>query len=188
VLLDPVGPNPTVADLARDRAADPVETFLDLALESGLEQFFSQTVGNPDEADVATMLSHPRMIPTFSDSGAHVGYIMESSIQTYLLAYWVRARELFSLEHAVQMLTLKPATAWGFTDRGLLRPGAVADLNVFDPDTVGPGRLEVDHDLPAGAMRLKQRSVGFKATIVAGEPIIVDGEYTGALPGRLVRR
>jgi N-acyl-D-aspartate/D-glutamate deacylase len=188
VLFDPVGPNPTVADVARARGSDPIDTFIDLAVETGLEQFFSQCVGNPDERDVETMLSHPRMIPTFSDSGAHVGYIMESSIQTYLLAHWVRARELFSLEQAVQMLTLKPANAWGFVDRGLLREGCVADLNVFDPATVGPAPLEVARDQPAGAMRLKQRSVGFRATVVAGQPIIVDGEYTGALPGRLVRR
>src|SRR5262249_44566169 len=157
VLYDTARPNPTVAEIARQRGSGAIDTFIDLALESNLEQFFTQTVGNPDEDDVATMLMHPRMIPTFSDSGAHVGYIMESSIQTYLLSYWVRTRELLSLEQAVQMLTLKPATAWGFTDRGLLREGGVADLNVFDPDTVGPGALEVANDLPAGATRLKQK-------------------------------
>ena len=72
---------------------------------------------------------------TFSDSGAHVSQIMDSSIQTHLLAHWVRDRQAFTLEEAVRMITLAPATAWGFADRGLVREGLVADLNVFDPDT-----------------------------------------------------
>ncbi len=77
---------------------------------------------------------------TFSDSGAHLSQIADSSIHTHLLGHWVRDRQEFTLEEAVRMLTLAPALAWGFTDRGLLRAGMAADLNVFDPDTVGPGR------------------------------------------------
>ncbi len=89
---DPTGPNPTINAIAGERGTDPIETFIDLALEADLGQFFTQAVGNPDEDEVLTMLRHPRMIPTFSDSGAHVGYIMESSIQSYVLSYWVRRR------------------------------------------------------------------------------------------------
>ena len=188
VVFDPVGPNPTVSEIGRARGTDGVDTFIDLALESNLTQFFSQTVGNPVESEVLEMLHHPEMIPTFSDSGAHVGYVMESSIQSYLLAHWVRRRQELTLEHAIHMLTLKPAAAWGFADRGLIREGFVADLNVIDPETVGPLPLSVEHDLPAGAMRLKQRSAGFKATIVAGETVLEHGVHTGALPGRLIRK
>ena len=85
------------------------------------------------------------------------------------------------------MLTLAPATAWGFADRGLVREGFIADLNVFDPDTVGPEMPTVVHDLPAGAKRLIQKAHGFKATVVGGEIVLRDGEHTGALPGRLIR-
>jgi N-acyl-D-aspartate/D-glutamate deacylase len=145
-------------------------------------------VGNDDEKQVLEILHHPRTVMTFSDSGAHVGYIMESSIQSYLLAYWVRQRQEFSLEDAVRMMTAVPATAWGFADRGMLREGMVADVNVFDPETVGPSPLEVDNDLPTGVSRLKQRAVGFRATIVGGEIVLRDGEHTEALPGRLLRR
>jgi len=85
------------------------------------------------------------------------------------------------------MLTLAPAMAWGFTDRGLLREGMVADVNVFDPERVGPAVPEVVRDLPRGGKRLSQKADGFRATVVGGEVTILDGESTGARPGRLVR-
>ena len=81
------------------------------------------------------------------------------------------------------MITLVPAAAWGCHDRGLLREGFVADINVFDPDTVGPEMPDVEHDLPGGARRLVQKAPGFKATVVNGEVLIRDGEHTGAYPG-----
>jgi len=86
------------------------------------------------------------------------------------------------------MVTLAPALAWGFSDRGLLRPGMAADVTVFDPDTVGPAVPRLVADLPAGGLRLEQRSVGFLATLVGGEVTIEDGGITGASPGRLLRR
>jgi N-acyl-D-amino-acid deacylase len=104
-----------------------------------------------------------------------------------LLAYWVRERQVFTLEDAVRMLTLAPARAWGFRDRGLLQEGSIADLNVFDPDRVGPALPKVVADLPGGARRLTQRAEGFLATVVAGETVHLGGEHTGALPGTLLR-
>src|SRR5207249_6510882 len=85
---------------------------------------------------VLEMMRHPRAVVTFSDSGAHVSQIIDSSLQTHLLSHWVRAKHAFTLEQAVRMLTLVPATYWGFADRGLVREGFVADLIVFDPDTI----------------------------------------------------
>ena len=85
------------------------------------------------------------------------------------------------------MMTLAPARAWGFHDRGLVREGLVADLNVFDPATVAPAMPHLEHDLPAGARRIVQRSVGFAATVVSGVVTLRDGEFTGAHPGRLLR-
>jgi N-acyl-D-aspartate/D-glutamate deacylase len=124
---------------------------------------------------------------TFSDAGAHVSQISDASIQTHLLAYWVRERGAFTLEEAVKMITLVPATNWGFADRGLVREGFVADLNVFDPEMVGPALPTVEHDLPGGARRLVQKANGFRATVVGGGVVLRDGHHTGALPGRLLR-
>ena len=188
VLLDPVGPNPSLAQIARERGIHPSEALIEISLEKDFDQFYSLTMANQREEDLLSILKHPNVIMTFSDSGAHVGYLMESSIQSYLLAYWVRQRQMFSFEEAIRMLTLVPATAWGFTDRGRLEPGFVADLNVIDPERVAPLPLVVDNDLPAGMPRLKQKATGFRATIVGGEIALEDGEHTGVFPGRLLRR
>ena len=116
---------------------DPVELILDLAIESDLRQLFIQPITPADDDELLAAMKHPRTVMTFSDAGAHVSQISDVSIQTHLLAYWVRQREAFTLEEAVRMITLVPATAWGLADRGLVREGFVADLNVFDPDTRG---------------------------------------------------
>jgi N-acyl-D-aspartate/D-glutamate deacylase len=103
------------------------------------------------------------------------------------LADWVRNRQVFTLEEAIRMITFVPASLWGITDRGLVREGMTADLNVIDPETVAPELPQLVEDLPAGARRLLQKSRGIKATIVAGQPILRDCEPTGCLPGRLLR-
>ena len=187
VMLQPLPPNPTVGELARERGVDPVEVMIDLALETNFDQFFVQTNSPFDRDQVKTVLQHPRTVMAFSDSGAHVTQISDSSISTHLLGNWVRQRGDFALEEAVRMLTLEPARAWGFSDRGLVREGLIADLNVFDPETVGPKLPVLVHDLPAGEPRLQQRAVGIRATIVAGEIVHEEGNHTGALPGRLLR-
>lgn len=187
IMDSPVPPNPTVAQRAGELGKDPVELMIDLALDSDFEQFFVQAIANRDPEHLEAIMRHPRTMVTFSDSGAHVSQIMDSSLQTHLLAHWVRDRQAFTLEQAVEMITNRLATAWGFADRGLVREGFVADLNVIDPQRIGPAMPTVAWDLPGGARRLVQKSNGIKATVVAGEVLIADGEHTGALPGRLLR-
>jgi N-acyl-D-amino-acid deacylase len=181
-------PNPSVADVARERRIHPAEAMIELCAESAGDQLFIQPSLYPqDEGVLLRALRHPRAVMTFSDSGAHLSQIADSSIHTHLLGYWVRDRQEFSLEEAVRMITLAPALAWGFADRGLLRPGMVADLNVFDPATVGPAVPTLVDDLPAGGRRLEQRSEGFMATLVNGQVTIRHGALTGVTPGRLLR-
>ena len=181
-------PNPSVADVARQRGVHPAEAMIDLCVASNGDQLFIQPSRYPqDEEVLLRALRHPRAVMTFSDSGAHLSQIADSSIHTHLLGHWVRDRQEFTLEEAVRMITLAPALAWGFADRGLLREGMAADLNVFDPDTVGPAVPRLVDDLPAGGRRLEQRSHGFLATLVGGEVTIEAGEWTGATPGRLLR-
>jgi N-acyl-D-aspartate/D-glutamate deacylase len=181
-------PNPSVADVARQRGIHPAEAMIDLCVESGGDQLFIQpSLYQQDEEVLLRAMRHPRTVMTFSDSGAHLSQIADSSIHTHLLGHWVRDRQEFTLEEAVRMITLTPALAWGFTDRGLLREGMAADLNVFDPATVGPAVPRLVDDLPAGGLRLEQRSTGFAATVVAGQVTIRDGVPTGSTPGRLVR-
>ena len=181
------GPHRTVAEVARERGQHPAETMIDLALAKDLDFFFLQPVANEDQDYALEIMRHPRAVVTFSDSGAHVSQLMDSSLQTHLLYHWVRRKQAFTLEQAVRMLTLVPATLWGFADRGLVREGMAADFVVFDPDTIAAEMPEVVDDLPAGARRLVQRTRGIAATIVNGEVLLRDGKHTGALPGRLLR-
>src|SRR3546814_18719569 len=117
---------------------------------------------------------------TFSDAGAHVTQ-QECSLQTYLLAHWVRQKQEFTLEEAVRMVTLAPAEAWGFTDRGLLREGLAADINIFDPDRITPTLPVLLHDLPTGAPRLEFRAAGIldRKSVVEGRCVLVGVDVGG---------
>jgi N-acyl-D-aspartate/D-glutamate deacylase len=180
-------PFKSIADLASERNATPMETFIDVALAHDLDIFFIQAAANQDQDVVLELMRHPYAIPTFSDSGAHVTQIMDSSLQSHMLGHWVRNQGAFSLEEAVHRMTQVPATAWGFDDRGVLAEGKAADINVFDPETVAPNLPELRHDLPSGAPRLRQTATGFRATIVNGKVLVEDGETTGLTPGSLLR-
>jgi N-acyl-D-amino-acid deacylase len=181
--LDKVAlPHPTLADLAQSRGVSPAEAMIDIALESDLKAFFRQPLANENQDDALALMRHPDSCVTFSDSGAHVSQIMDSSLQTHLLSHWVRQEEAFTLEQAIRMITYDTATRWGFHDRGLLREGMV-----LDPAKVGAEMPVVVNDLPGGAKRLKQFSIGIKATVVGGQTVLKDNQHTGALPGQLLR-
>ncbi|HZM47919.1 MAG TPA: amidohydrolase family protein [Burkholderiales bacterium] len=181
------GPHRSVAEVARSRNQHPAECMIELALEKNFDLFFLMPVANEDQDIALEIMRHPRTVTTFSDSGAHVSQLMDSSLQTHLLYHWVRTKQAFTLERAVHMLTQVPATLWGFHDRGLIREGMAADLVVFDPDTIMAEMPEVVDDLPAGARRLVQRTRGVAATVVNGEVLLRNGKHTGALPGQLLR-
>ncbi len=180
-------PHRTVADIAKERGVAPAEAMIDLALEHDLKLFFRQPLANENQDDALALMKDPHTVVTFSDSGAHVSQIMDSSLQTHLLSHWVRDEQAFTLEDAVRLITHDTATRWGFHDRGLLREGLAADIVVFDPDGITPRMPEVVHDLPSGARRLKQYADGIKATVVAGRAVLKDNAHTGALPGRVLR-
>jgi N-acyl-D-amino-acid deacylase len=136
------------------------------------------------------MMEDPISVQGLGDSGAHVGLVCDASVNTFMLSHWVRGRtrgRRLPLEYAVHRLTADPAALYGLDDRGVLRPGMRADVNVIDLDALRLHRPEQVHDLPGGAGRLIQRAGGYVATYVAGTRTIADDERTGELPGRLVR-
>jgi N-acyl-D-aspartate/D-glutamate deacylase len=178
--------DPTVEEVAQQRNQHPVEAMLDLMVENE-DQLFVQPLVNETPDDVLGMLRHPRTLATFSDSGAHVCQEMGSSLQTHLLSYWVRKREMFSLEEAVRMVTFDNASAFELADRGLLRPGYRADIVVFDEATIKPRLPTVESDLPGGSRRLVQKADGISATVVNGVPTFLHGESTDNYPGEVLR-
>lgn len=178
----------SISDLAILNQEDPVLTMIRLGLASEFKQLFLQPIHSYSRQRLLEALKHQRTVMTFSDAGAHISQISDCSIQTYFLAHWVREEQEFSLEEAVRMLTLVPAQTWGLSDRGVVREGCIADVNIFNPDHIGPKLPKVVHDVPGGGIRFWQGAEGISATIVAGQVVCRDGQPTGALPGRLLRR
>ena len=117
-----------MAEIAAEQNKHPVEVIIDLALAKKMKQFFFQPLANENEEHALEMIKHPHSVVTFSDSGAHVSQIMDSSLQTHLLSHVVREKQKVTLEEAVRMLSLVPASYWGLNGRGLLREGWNADV------------------------------------------------------------
>jgi N-acyl-D-amino-acid deacylase len=187
VLDSPAGPYRTVAEIATATGSTPIDVMIDLSLAQDFRLFFAQPFANHDLGVVRKLIEHPRTIVAISDSGAHVSQIIDASVPTHFLSHWVRREQAFTWEQGVRMLTSDPARLWGFADRGVLAEGLAADVAVFDPEQIAPELPDAAHDLPAGALRLKQGATGLDATVVNGRVLLVDGEPTGELPGRLLR-
>jgi N-acyl-D-amino-acid deacylase len=158
-----------------------------LAIEENLDSEWLHGENNVDDEAVAQILTYPNAIIGLSDGGAHVQFQSGFGFSTRLLSEWVREKQVMTLEQAVRRLTFDSASTFGLYDRGLLRPGLVADIVIFDPDTVRPLPLQVMHDFPTGARRIKEPAEGIHMTIVNGEVLLEDGKHSGALPGRVLR-
>lgn len=179
------------AEAARD-GVPIMEKLYDVCLELDGRQLIYFPIYNYTEFsydNVHTMLTHRHALLGLSDGGAHVGTICDASFPAYLLSYWTRDRQHGRLtpERAVQMLTADAADYLGLEDRGRLRVGQRADINVIDYDRLALNAPAMVRDLPAGGQRLLADADGFVATLVAGEPVIENDGLTSARPGRLVR-
>ena len=183
----------SVAALAEQQGRDPWEVVYDLLLGSGGRDFLLFPLLNYGEGSyegLYGMMSDPNTVQGLGDGGAHVGLVCDASMTTYLLSYWVGSRSRgprLPIETAVKRLTSDPAALYEMNDRGLLKAGYRADINVLDLPLLKLLHPERVEDLPAGAGRLIQRSTGYVETIVRGETIVADGALTDARPGRVVR-
>jgi N-acyl-D-amino-acid deacylase len=177
----------TVGQIAKAQGKGIIDAFLDLAVEENLDTEWLHGENNVDDDAVGKILTYPNAIIGLSDGGAHVQFQSGFGFSTRLLSEWVREKQVMSLETAVRRLTFESASTFGLYDRGLLQPGKIADIVIFDPDTVKPLPLEVLHDFPTGAKRIKEPAQGIHATFVAGEMLMQEGQHTGNLPGRVLR-
>ena len=138
-------------------------------------------------AEVGEMLRHPHALLGLGDGGAHVGTICDASFSTFFLTHWVRDRGAFTIEQAIHKLTGEPAAWLGLRDRGVIREGLRADLDVIDLQALALERPQLVRDLPAGGKRFLQRATGYRATLCRGEVIAENGVVTDARPGRIAR-
>ena len=185
----------SVAGLARRDGMTAFEKVYDLLLEEDGKAMIYYPIYNYTDWNydaVFEMMNHPKSLPGLSDGGAHVGFICDASFPTYLLSYWTRdrkkdGRDGMELSKAIYMLTKKSAEYLGLSDRGVIKEGMKADINVIDYEKLDLGIPEVVKDLPAGGQRLLQPVAGYKATFVSGQQVIENDKVTAARPGRLVR-
>ena len=180
----------SIATLATAAGKHPLDFMFDLALAENLETVFLGAILNWDESAVARLLLHQHSLVSLSDAGAHLNFLCDAGFGLHLLGFWCREKALFELPHAIRRLTAEPAACFCFIDRGLLRPGAWADLMLFDPAQVGRGPRRRAHDLPAGATRIDTAALGLRGVWVNGVRVVDEaGAIAGAgRPGQLLRR
>ncbi|HEY9216857.1 MAG TPA: amidohydrolase family protein [Phenylobacterium sp.] len=183
----------SVAGLAEAAGVSPEEMMYDLLLRDDGRELFYQPLGGYVSYNFDFFrrnMQHPNVLFGLSDGGAHCGVIADAGMPTFILTHWARDRtkgEQFPLEFLVRKLTSDTANAYGLTDRGQLKRGLLADINIIDFEQLRLFRPEAVNDLPAGGRRLVQRAEGYRFTIKSGQVTFVDGQSTGALPGGLVR-
>ena len=125
-----------------------------------------------------------------SDGGAHCGLICDASMPTWNVSHWSKDRkkgEKIPLEFVVRKQTKETAETFGLMDRGQIKEGYMADINIIDYDNLCVFKPEMVHDLPTGSRRIIQKAQGYKATIKSGVVTFKDDEATGAMPGSLIR-
>ena len=177
----------TIQSIADERKVSPADAFVDIALSEDLNATFRWRTESPEWAEaVGTAQSNPHMIIGVSDGGAHLARDDGADWSSYFLRSWVMERKRWSLEEGIRQITQVPAALMGLSDRGMLKVGGWADIMIFDPNTIAPWKKEFVHDLPGGVGRWKAWGKGVKATIVNGQPIVLDGKLTKNLPGHVV--
>jgi N-acyl-D-amino-acid deacylase len=180
-------PANSLTSIATARGVSPAAAFIELALETEGQVVANMPFLNQDLSAVAEMLDDPLVTLGLADAGAHVGQIMDASQPTFLLTYWIRELERWSIQEAIRRLTSDTADLFGIRQRGRLIEGNFADVNVIDFDGLRLPQPEYVNDLPNGAGRFIQGSSGYDYTIVNGEVFMDHGEHTGALAGQMLR-
>lgn len=179
----------TIGDIAGELGKTPWETLCEIVVEDDLKTgLYPPAAGDNEESWALRqqLWNDERCLIGASDAGAHLDFLATFNYSTYLLAA-ARDRNLLSLESAVQKLTDVPARLYGLKDRGRIEDGWCADLVVFDPDKVAPADIEVREDLPGGAWRLYSEAIGVHHVFINGEQAVLDGQFTDARPGTLLR-
>ena len=176
--------------MAKKNKISPEELAYEIMLENNGENFIYAPLVNfvDNNFDVCyQMLEDPNSIMGLGDGGAHVGFILDAGYPTWLLSYWTRDKKLFSLEDSIRRLTSDTAAAIGLYDRGVLKEGLKADINILDIEKLGSSDPFMLQDLPAGGSRLMQKTSGYVVNIVSGKITYENGKKESNLPGKLVK-
>ena len=180
-------PENSLTEFAARMEMTPVQAFIELNRQyEGRVVLYHPGLNQSMDA-IEYMIRHPTVAMGLADSGAHVGQIMDASSPSWLLSYWVRDRGVLSLEEAIKSWTSDTAHIFGIQDRGVLREGAYADINVIDLEAMSLHLPEYHHDFPGGAGRYVQTGTGFDQVVVNGQVFMEAGQHSGALAGTTLR-
>ena len=180
----------SIENLARINGISAAEMAYDILLENDGNNFIYAPLVNYADHTFSVcqkMLEDKNAIMGLGDGGAHVGFILDAGYPTWLISYWSVKKKVFSMEETVRRLTSDTAIAAGLSDRGFLKVGLKADINIIDWENVGSSDPFMTQDLPAGGKRLMQHTKGYVATIVSGKITYRNGNSTEERPGILVR-
>ena len=177
----------TIAELGMSMDKHPSDAMLDLAISENLKTVFYVVPFNYEEGLLNEILENEWTVPGLSDGGAHTKFLNYGRYPTNMIETLVRERGSYTLEEAHYRLAAVPAKAAGFADRGTLEVGRAADIVMYDYENLKVLPAEIVHDLPGNEWRYVERAEGYRYTMVNGEVIFIDGECTGATPGKLLR-
>ncbi len=196
-MLHPFGTNETpdldfnrrasLAQLAEESGKDPVEIYVDRLLASEGREFFNYWMFGGHLENQWKYMQLPHVVPMLGDAGAHVGFFTDTDSPTVLLSELTREQGVYTLPEAIHRITGKSAEIIGLKQRGELKEGWHADINVIDYANLSTCHPEYVNDFPHGGGRFIVKGKGYAATIVAGEVIIANGQHTGNRPGQVIR-
>ena len=183
----------TISSISKKKKKSPNEVAYDEMLKNNCSNYLmfcglNYTFGNHDA--LYEQINHPSSIIGGGDGGAHVSYICDANVPTFMLTHWTRDRTRgpkFPIEKIVKKQTSDTAKLYGLVDRGVLKPGFRADINIIDYENLSLNKPFIVNDLPGNAQRLMATANGYKQTFVSGELVQENGEDTGARPGKLIR-
>jgi N-acyl-D-aspartate/D-glutamate deacylase len=177
----------SIAQIAKDQGKSVMDAFLDLSLDEDLQTYFIGIDRNTDPAAQKAILGSPFTVIGTSDGGARPHSQDRQEYSTHLLSHWVREEQALTLEDAIYRLTGKTALMHDMHDRGFVQAGKIADITVFDPDTIASKPREPVYTMPSGGVQVKRDAVGIDHVIVNGTMLLDGGQLTDALPGQIIR-
>lgn len=186
-------PSDNICEIAAKKEMNPLEVALEGMISNNGKGLLAHTFENYFDGDlevIRDMLLDEGTIMGLGDGGAHVCTVCDEGAPTYLLSHWGRDRKrgpTIPLEFLIKKHTSVSAKGYGLSDRGLIKAGYKADINVIDYEQLALLDPEIVYDLPAGGRRLIQKAKGYNHTLVSGIEIIHQDEQTGNLPGRLLK-
>ncbi|MFT7219119.1 MAG: N-acyl-D-amino-acid deacylase [Candidatus Azotimanducaceae bacterium] len=177
----------TLKEISATRNTSTLDTMIDLSIEEDLQaHFLAANMGHTDVDTIGALLANPRVHLGASDGGAHILSFSTYGDTGYLFSQFVRNCQLLSVEEAVKKITMDTANIWGMKDRGTLKPGYVADITIFDAETIDRGEEYYTNDVPGDGHRYVRDAKGISTVIIGGEVAYDQGEYTDAANGAII--